>query len=67
MDLGPHAAFILAAYAVTIGVTVALTAWVVADYRTQRRTLSGLEQRGLARRSASKPRQGAEPVRSEAT
>lgn len=67
MDLGPHAAFIVAAYAVTVAVAAALVVWVVADYRAQRRTLAQLEQRGLTRRSAAKPRQSAESVRGEAT
>jgi heme exporter protein D len=32
-------------------VVVALIAWVVLDYRTQRRVLGDLEARGVARRS----------------
>jgi heme exporter protein D len=39
MSLGPHADFIVAAYAVTIFVIAALIAWVVLDYSTQRRIL----------------------------
>jgi len=51
MNLGPHAAFIVAAYAVTAFVITALIAWVVFDYRTQTRILEELEARGVTRRS----------------
>jgi len=51
MNLGPHAAFIIAAYAVTAFVILALIAWVVFDYRTQTRVLEELEARGVTRRS----------------
>ncbi|MGC1765316.1 MAG: heme exporter protein CcmD, partial [Pseudolabrys sp.] len=37
MSLGPHADFIIAAYAVTIFIVVALVSWVVLDYSAQRR------------------------------
>ena len=33
MNLGPHADFIVAAYAVTAFVVAGLIAWVVLDYR----------------------------------
>ena len=52
MALGPHAAFIIASYAVTFGVVAALIAWVFFDYRRQRRILAELERRGVVRRSA---------------
>ena len=57
MDLGPHSAFIIAAYAATAAVVILLMLWIVADYRAQRRMLAELEQRGVTRRSAapSKP------------
>lgn len=48
--LGPHASFIVGAYAVAAAVLVALLTWVVADYRAQRRILADLEQRGFGRR-----------------
>ena len=51
MNLGPHADFIVAAYAVTSFVVAALIAWVILDYSTQRRILGDLEERGVTRRS----------------
>jgi heme exporter protein D len=54
MNLGPHADFIVAAYAITIFVIAALVAWVALDYSTQQRILGDLEQRGVARRSRRK-------------
>jgi len=51
MNLGPHADFIIAAYAVTAFVVAILVAWVVLDYSTQRRILGDLEDRGITRRS----------------
>ena len=52
MGLGPHAAFIIASYAVAIGVICALIGWVIVDHRLQQRTLADLESRGVTRRSA---------------
>ena len=52
MNLGPHADFIVAAYAVALFVVAALIAWVALDYAAQRRILGDLEERGLTRRSA---------------
>ena len=54
MNLGPHADFIVAAYAVTIFVVAALIGWVLLDYSAQRRVLGELEERGVTRRSALK-------------
>jgi heme exporter protein D len=54
MDLGPHAAFILAAYAAAALIVLALLIWVIADYRAQRRILARLEERGIIRRSAAR-------------
>ena len=51
MNLGPHAAFIVAAYATAILVIGALIAWVLLDYRVQKRRLDELEARGVTRRS----------------
>jgi heme exporter protein D len=51
MGLGPHASFILAAYAVAVLVIAGLIAWVLADHRAQRRLLADLEARGVTRRS----------------
>jgi len=54
VNLGPHADFIVAAYAVTIFVVAALVAWVVLDYSAQRRVLGDLEESGITRRSQRK-------------
>jgi len=51
MNLGPHADFIVVAYAVTAAVIAALIAWVVLDYAAQQRILGDLEKRGVTRRS----------------
>jgi heme exporter protein D len=53
MDLGPHAAFIIAAYGMAAIVVLGLIAWVIADYEAQRRLLSDLDSRGVTRRSKS--------------
>ena len=54
VNLGPHADFIIAAYAVTVFVVVALVAWVILDNLAQRRILGDLEDRGVTRRSQRK-------------
>jgi heme exporter protein D len=51
MDLGPHAAFIVASYAIVAIVMVGLVAWLVVDGRRQQRILDELEARGVRRRS----------------
>jgi heme exporter protein D len=51
MDLGPHAAFIWAAYATVAAVLAALVAWLVLDGRRQRHLVDELEARGVRRRS----------------
>jgi heme exporter protein D len=51
MDLGPHAAFIWAAYAVVAVVLTALVAWLVLDGRRQQQLIDELEARGIRRRS----------------
>jgi heme exporter protein D len=51
LDLGPHAAFIVAAYAMAALVVIGLIAWVLADHEAQRRQLGDLEARGVTRRS----------------
>lgn len=43
--LGPHAAFIVAAYAIAALVLGGLILWVALDYRVQRRLLDDLETR----------------------
>jgi heme exporter protein D len=51
MNLGPYAAFIVAAYSLTVLVIGALILWVLVDYRVQRKLLADLEARGATRRS----------------
>ena len=53
MNLGPHAAFIVAAYgAMALGVG-GLLAWLLADGRALRAALTDLEARGVRRRPSS--------------
>jgi len=52
VDLGPHAAFILASYGAALVTLAALVLWVWLDYRAQRRALRVLEAQGVTRRSA---------------
>lgn len=61
MDLGPHAGFIVGAYAVAAAVVALLVLWVVADHAAQKRALAELERRGITRRSAG-PRALKEPA-----
>jgi heme exporter protein D len=51
MDLGPHAAFIWAAYGITALVVAALVARAILQEREQRRILARLEAQGIRRRS----------------
>jgi len=55
MNLGPHAAFIVASYVMAALVVLGLIAWVLADFRVQRRVLADLEARGMRRRSEKPP------------
>ena len=50
IELGPHAAFIVAAYAAMAIVLGSLILWVAIDYRVQRRMLEELEARSPRRR-----------------
>jgi heme exporter protein D len=59
-DLGPHAAFILAAYAATFAAVGALAFFIVDDDRRQRRLIEALERSGVRRRSAPGEAPGAE-------
>jgi heme exporter protein D len=54
-DLGPHAAFIWAAYAVTFVAVLGLVLFIVQDDRKQRQLLADLERQGFTRRSAKPP------------
>jgi heme exporter protein D len=58
-DLGPHASFIVAAYAMAVLVVLALIAWVLADHAAQQRRLADLEARGVTRRSQQKATEAA--------
>ncbi len=58
MNLGPHADFIVASYAVTAFVVAALIAWIVLDYSAQRRILGDMEDRGVTRRSRRSGKDG---------
>lgn len=52
MNLGPHATFIVLAYASAAALVAALIAWVLIDHRAQRVRLAELEAHGVTRRSA---------------
>ena len=51
MTLGPHAAFIVTAYAAAIAIVAGLIMWVVLDRRHLTRMLGEFEARGVTRRS----------------
>ncbi len=46
-----HAAYVRAAYAMSVLVLGGLGLWIIADMRARRRELSELEARGVRRRS----------------
>ena len=50
LNLGPHASFIVGAYAIAIAVVVLLIGWVAIDHVAQKRRLAKLEARGGTRR-----------------
>ena len=58
MDLGPHAAFIWAAYGITALVVAALVARAILQEREQRRILARLEAQGIRRRSDARNEDG---------
>jgi len=58
LNLGPHAAYILAAYGAAVLVLGGLIGWIRADARQQVQLLADLEARGVRRRSARKPAKG---------
>jgi len=57
MDLGPHATFIIASYAVTAFIIALLIGWIFAENRALKRTLSDFESRGITRRSDDRKRE----------
>ena len=59
MNLGPHADFIVAAYAVAALVVVLLIGWIAIDHCVQRRRVAQLESQGVTRRSVQTSRQTA--------
>jgi heme exporter protein D len=53
MEAINHLPFIVGSYAAAFVVVAGLIAWVMLDFRTQRRALADLEMRGVMRRSAA--------------
>ena len=51
MSLGPHAAFIVTAYAAAIAIIAGLITWIVLDRRRLGRMLDDFEAQGVTRRS----------------
>jgi len=51
VDLGPHAGFIVIAYAAAIVIVAGLIVWVVLDRRHLTRAVDELEAKGITRRS----------------
>ena len=51
MNLGSHAGFIIAAYAIAALVIFGLIVWIELDNRAQRRRLKELHAKGVTRRS----------------
>jgi heme exporter protein D len=50
-ELGPHAAFIVTAYAAAIAIVAGLVLWVLLDRRHLARALDELDAQGITRRS----------------
>jgi heme exporter protein D len=51
MNLGPHAAFIVSAYAAALVIVAALIIWVVLDRRYLARMLDEFDAQGITRRA----------------
>jgi heme exporter protein D len=62
-DLGPHAAFIIAAYGAAFAALGALAFFIFDDDRRQRRALEALERAGIKRRSAQDAAPAPKPKR----
>ena len=58
MELGAHAGFVWAAYAVVAAALSLLGLWLVLDGRRQRRLADRLEARGPRRRAEPSAREG---------
>lgn len=54
MDLGTHAGFIVASYAICFAVVVGLILWVLIDKAQQDAALSDLAKRGISRVGATR-------------
>ena len=67
MDLGPHAVFIVMAYAVTGLIVAGLIVRAALDHRAQTRALASLESRGARRRSDVPPPRAGASASPEAT
>ena len=50
MDLGPHAAYIWASFALAAVVLAGLTGWQILEGRRQQRLIAELDARGIRRR-----------------
>ncbi|WGD50354.1 heme exporter protein CcmD [Bradyrhizobium sp. CB1650] len=57
MSFGPYAYFIVISYLAVALVVALLIAWIVADYRDQKRRLRELEDSGVVRRSGRSARE----------
>jgi len=62
MNLGPHATFIVAAYAIAALVVIGLILWVEIDNRMQRQQLAKLKAQGVSRRSGKTTEKPVETV-----
>jgi heme exporter protein CcmD len=51
MSFGPYGSFIVTSYLLVTLVVAILIAWILIDYRNQKRRLRELEQSGVRRRS----------------
>jgi heme exporter protein CcmD len=58
MSLGPYASFVVTSYLAAALVVALLIAWIVNDYRNQKRRLRELEESGIVRRSGRSARSG---------
>jgi heme exporter protein CcmD len=58
MSLGPYASFVVTSYLAAALVVALLIAWIVNDYRNQKRRLRELEESGVVRRSGRSARSG---------
>jgi heme exporter protein D len=62
MNLGPHASFIIAAYAIAALVVIGLIVWVELDNRLLRQRMAKLKSQGVSRRSVNAADKPAEKI-----